>query len=99
MTHTPGPWKIHIVKDGGDWEYQVRTVRPHNPAGTIGIHVATVNSFLEAKGQQNADLLAAAPDLLQSLQDVLSHWYECDSHPTIHDQAKAAIAKAKGEKP
>lgn len=66
--HTPTPWVVRITKNGGDWTYEIRTRKPHNPAGTIGKHIATVNKFLDANANAEfivracnayADLLAA----------------------------------------
>ncbi len=66
-THTPGPWRVDIIKDGGNWDYQIRTVKPHNPGGKHGVHIAATNAYLEAKGEANANLIAAAPELLELL--------------------------------
>lgn len=57
--------------------------------------------FSDAKliSESNANLIAAAPDLLAALQDVL---YELSTTREVHDgtirQADAAIARALGEK-
>lgn len=61
--HTPGPWLVHIDKGGGNWEFTIRTKTPHNPAGTLGKHIATPNKFLP-EIEANAALIAAAPNLL-----------------------------------
>ena len=45
--HTTGSWVKHIIKDGGDWTYQVRTLKPHGARQDgIGSHLATVNKYL-----------------------------------------------------
>ena len=48
-TWTDEPWVGHIRKDGGDWDYTIRTLKPHNPAGDIGKHIASVNKYLLAE--------------------------------------------------
>ncbi len=76
--HTPGPWKLHIEKDGGDWDYQIRTIKPHNPAGEIGKHIGSTNRFIP-EVEANSKLFASAPDLLsacQAMHDALSNILE-----------------------
>ncbi len=76
--HTPKPWIIHIDKDGGEWDWTIRTLKPHNPAGGIGKHIATVNRYLP-EVEANGNTLAAAPDLLaacEALHDALSNILE-----------------------
>ncbi len=90
MSHTPGPWRY----DSG----KIWTPR--------GWWVASVYEDMEEdiKGA-NGRLLAAAPDLLEALEAMLSYTAElnplqgCDGrdHPAVN-QASAAIAKARGEK-
>lgn len=104
--HTPGPWTVEIVKDGGNWTYNVRTVKPHNPAGCLGKHIATCNPLMEARGESNASLIAAAPDLLAALEDLVERagtsMHQANSDGAEYDvdaelkAAYAAIAKAKG---
>lgn len=110
MNHTPGPWCLDIDKSQGNWNYNIRTVKPHNPAGGIGKHIATVNPYMtELQGnsawpcaEQNGHILAAAPELLTTLQ-ALTDW--CCSNTSPRDPnsphellvaAVAAVAKAKG---
>jgi hypothetical protein len=69
--HTPGPWVVHIQKDGGNWDYQIRTLKAHNPAwegrGThVGKHVASLNRHI-LEVEANANLFAVSPDLLEEL--------------------------------
>src|SRR5688572_1364679 len=95
--YTPGPWVLHIDKHGGNWRYEIRTKLPHNPAGGAGKHIATINSYLEAKGEANAQLIAAAPELLAACAEVLD---SIDNENfTLEECAsllKWAIAKAEG---
>ncbi len=95
--HTPGPWTLLINKEGGNWDWAIRTVKPHNPAGEIGIHIAEVNRFLP-EVEANAHLIAAAPEMFAALEAILfqivqGKVLERDACITA---ARAAIAKAKG---
>jgi hypothetical protein len=66
---TPGPWTVFVQKDGGNWDWQIRTVEPHNPAGGLGKHVATANKYLHHV-EANAQVLAAAPEMYDALVDM-----------------------------
>jgi len=44
----------------------------------------------------NARLIAAAPDLLDVLKEIISDGLHCDVVPHLHYKARAAIAKATG---
>lgn len=88
--HTPGPW--HHVMDGfritiGN-KKTGRTTTPHN------YMVAEIpdNSFI---AEANARLIAAAPELLEALEDILSSGIGLSNRLDL--KARAAIAKAKGE--
>lgn len=100
--HTPGPWTLYIHKDGGNWDYQIRTVKPHNPAGELGKHIADVNKYLAP--EENGRLLAASPDLLDALIAALPYiecamgdpCYKPGAVAKIVKQMQSAIAKAEG---
>ena len=91
--HTPGPWIVALNIDG---VY----------AGTLSVVKSAVGSEIcgprqirpQAKElEANANLIAAAPDLLEALKAILTI---CDSegmYALESDAARAAIAKAKGE--
>jgi len=91
--HTPGPWMLDINKRGGEWDYLIRTVKPHNPAGGVGMHVATVNVTFKHLPEDNARLIAAAPEMLEALKAVVA---VADRKTVEFDAARAAIAKAEG---
>lgn len=78
IKHTPGPWAV--VSDH-DWhsgqQYGVKDVVPLN-------HTIT---------EANANLIAAAPDLLEALEAVLS---VADRATDEFDMARKAIACARG---
>ncbi|HCI2724793.1 TPA: hypothetical protein NOT47_005107 [Pseudomonas aeruginosa] len=84
MKHTPGPW----YRDGTT----VYALNPHNfnrfSAQIHGAH--TPKSELEAVAQ----LMQAAPDLLEALQACIQQITALCSADDVPDQARAAIAKA-----
>lgn len=93
--HTPGPWEVRRGSDG-----YIRQVV--GPKGRIvsrwnGLAAPTSN-----EGEANALLIAAAPDLLACLEQMVER-HEALGRPDdgwdglYIDEAKAAIAKAKGE--
>jgi len=51
------------------------------------------------EAEANARLIAAAPDLLEALKEMLSVWEEDDpAYGAMHaDKARAAIARAEGK--
>ncbi|HCT4746630.1 TPA: hypothetical protein ACRMBV_003067 [Pseudomonas aeruginosa] len=84
MKHTPGPW----YRDGTT----VYALNPHNfdrfSAQIHGAH--TPKSELEAVAQ----LMQAAPELLEALQVCIQQITALCSADDVPDQARAAIAKA-----
>lgn len=84
--HTPGPWKYLAEKEG--------------MAGAITAKTGWVCDFDTDPSPANANLIAAAPDLLavlQELQESASYWSEYDVPLGVVDRINSAIAKAKGE--
>lgn len=101
--HTPGPWhRTHTAEAGA-----ICKIVGAAPAGNI----ATVHSVPDDWGghEENARLIAAAPDLLAALRDLYdmtgsSGWQnagatlgEREKRIACLNLARAAIAKAKGE--
>ena len=91
--HTPGPWKATFAISGSVYIF-----------GGDRNFVRVFNEWLdEANQEANACLIAAAPDLLEVLEELLSM---CQRQEDFHDdgdgcmfeRASAAIAKARGEK-
>jgi hypothetical protein len=97
-THTPGPWRIG---DAGQTIFGPKTDQPA-PITIATLQGATPRCGI-AERTANKYLIAAAPDLLASLEWVLS-MVETDPdtewHRTMYrahlDLAREAIAKAKG---
>ena len=91
--HTPGSWEWKRWPAG--FRVTVGTLAP-------GRHVALASVLpMDVKGERtaNARLIAAAPDMLEALEEVLLH----TRHATLSDDAldaldtaREAIAKAKG---
>lgn len=81
--HTPGPWEYR----GHAW---VQTADDKKtPIANFNFYAAT---------EANARLIAAAPDLLESLQELMVAADHVSGGPvTWLEKARAAIAKATGE--
>jgi hypothetical protein len=83
--HPPGPWYVEHI---GSRPYIV-----DQPTKNFGI--AEVHGITPETAEANARLLAAAPELLQSLQSLLWQW---DNHQALMgmalQDARAAILKA-----
>jgi hypothetical protein len=91
--HTPGPWslKTYTYFSGGTEQGDVV-----DPDGrTIRVCGFSLTSTPESKA--NARLIAAAPDLLEVLREILQDGMHCDVVPHLHAKALAAIAKATKE--
>lgn len=86
---TPGPWRCVVIGVGGGWNDPVNVCEVRSEDGDR--HVA------EHIFEQDARLIAAAPDLLR-VAELVVDWL--DEEPGSHklcDAARAAIAKALGE--
>jgi len=83
--HTPAPWIYSGIKNEGKVSVTIFSGENGNLVGTITTTKA------------NANLIAAAPDLLQVVEDYV---LLCDLHDyvgAVPDAARAALRKAKGE--
>lgn len=85
--HTPGPWEI-LKGDHGRTIYSIGPLSSDEYAGT---------SWLEVS-EPDAHLIAAAPELLEALESVLVNCLDSEGLAAAYTKARAAIAKAKGEK-
>ncbi len=97
MSHTPGPW--YSMKEG--------TIVPLKSiyCEQLGFQIGFVNTdrkSVDIEAHDNAQLIAAAPDLLSALRDLASVGAEEEriavTFKPEFDAARAAIAKATGEK-
>ncbi len=93
MSHTPGPW-IHRT-DGDEWTCDIVTQEGVNTEGTpMFWNIASYNKQRH-EAEDNAKLIAAAPDLLIALQGLVAY-FNWAITPEV-DNARAAIAKALGQ--
>jgi len=93
--HTPGPWVILLDDDAIEivGNADERSV----PVADIMLdeHTSFAPQMIEAVA--NANLIAAAPDLLEALENLLAvHEGQGGTKYHAGDIARAAIAKAKG---
>lgn len=87
--HTPGPWVACGYGDYSDYDGKCRVV-----LGEGGdIRTAVVLGFDTPENEANARLIAAAPDLLEALQDILDTGFAGGPQAK---RARAAIQKATG---
>jgi hypothetical protein len=98
--HTPGPWKTvarnYPIADTGDYDgcWEVLTGDPKKPIVQIWGD--------SDEDEANARLIAAAPDLLEALKNIVNLWdHHASAHGDgtifpLHVAARAAIAKAEG---
>ena len=91
--HTPGPWAIESPDISGA-PFRVRKSENH-PQGDLTI--CHVNPYLAYESEANAQLIAAAPDLLQAVEDFLLLATLHDWEGAAIDNAREALRKAKGE--
>lgn len=94
--HTPGPWEIGRVSAPNTGATPIRW-KGENIAWACGKDSA--HRLDEATARANAQLIATAPDLLQSLCDleiILSGKPHDRDEQKLLQAARAAIAKAEG---
>lgn len=86
MTHTSRPW---------DREYIWNLLR----IGKKSLNIVT-NDGLNSPDEDDADLIAAAPEMLavlERLEESAEYWSEYEVPIGIVEDIKASIAKARGE--
>lgn len=91
--HTPGPWAATPCLDVGRYgpPWTIRVDKQTVVASLIGAALHRGAETAEA----NARLIAAAPDLLAALKELLPMWESGIREPWV-ERARAAIAKAEG---
>lgn len=89
MSHTPGPWSWWTSNS-----HKRLTAEGKQDGGVLSAVSASGHADVRVS-EQDARLIAAAPDLLEALQFVMSATGEQLS--TAFEQAQVAIAKATGE--
>ena len=89
--YTPGPW---TVEEYGEDDCPALVI--HKDTESRVCFMATPGSHGDpAKIEADARLIAAAPDLLEALRDLVSEWDDGLDDP-FWNAARAAIAKATG---
>ncbi len=97
MQHTPGPWKC-VGTLGPQSNPSIRG--PEVIEDTRGQRLANIAGLWKTpQSEANGRLMAAAPDLLDALNTMLTHMGmdEDEWNKPTFDKARAAIAKATGE--
>ena len=91
--HTPGPWFVPTPT------YRTLYVEARVGNGMLQEVAACGPTADPAQQAANAQLIAAAPELLEALSDCAAHmhWTQPQGEAALK-KAKAAIAKATGEK-
>ena len=100
---TPGPWEVRNINDRRrGWRISIKQDDPPEPIGDIAhvymksgqSHTFTDNAD-NGTGIANAQLIAAAPELLEACKKVVNNWGNL--HPKDRQQLKQAITNAKGK--
>jgi len=103
MKHTPGPWISVLVSDlRGGWSgYSVwQDIERPYANSPMAVKICSLPDGTTAEALANARLLAAAPELLKSLEVLIDEIddYEMDAELSAKLQnARLAIAKARGK--
>ena len=86
MSHTPGPWRTFVWN-----EFAGEAVIQNVSVITDNVDIAYFRRATD-EVMANAQLIAAAPDLLEALEDLVDEYGVAVST----EKVKAAIAKARG---
>ena len=106
--HTPGPWFYRKSKDGSEFAVYSDESCTKDSIITYGGCGCCNASDESIALEEDATLIAAAPDLLEALEGMLEVYGVYDQHlyrepfsrsveVELCNQARAAIARAKGE--
>jgi hypothetical protein len=96
--HTPGPWSVFRQDGYATYIHAINEGDEINTFQVASCHCATNRKYFPTRNEAeaNARLIAAAPDLLEVLQEVMDR-------PLLTEgadwwvRARAAIAKAEGQ--
>ena len=93
MSHTPGPWEVYGPVDLDYWIiYRYPNGYDQHVATAHWNHPEDYSVVLN-----NAHIIAAAPEMLEVLEALVSMVDSGDYRQEILDLAEAAIRKARGE--
>jgi hypothetical protein len=93
--YTPGPWRVFTTTDGS----KLIGIGELNGGGITDCGFGVWRGG-DAEAIANARLIAAAPDLIEALQDILEYSGGAASaldDEYVMDRARAALSKALGE--
>ena len=89
-TFTPGPWRVESVDQGSDARGPTKMVM----ICADDMRIATM--FSKLNREANARLIAAAPELLEHLKDMVRRFEGClITHGTDKEFAQSATAHAR----
>jgi len=90
QSSSPGPWRI--VGPRSDGKTFIKT-------DTENLAIAALSFSDNKRGQANACLIAAAPEMLEALEALVGDWGVTARAETTDEckAARAAIAKARGD--
>ena len=92
---TPGPWYV-VADDGADFT-AIATKQQIDGVLDLDFEVLGSSEWLRANSK-DLQVMAAAPELFEALRDLLE---ACHAEPNMErerNQARAALAKATGDK-
>jgi len=103
--HTPSPWLVRFDEDSFDSKLSVLEVIDgseaslNHPQGELVLARVNVSAFAPHMDEPlaNARLIASAPDLLVALENLVADWERVHGPVPEDHEARAAIAKAKGQ--
>ena len=96
---TAGPWTVATAIDGTGHPF-VCAIGNHHECVIDGVEyaIARVGGETKVEAISNARMIAACPDLLAALVALLDVYLNDQGYlPEVEKQARAAIAKARGE--
>lgn len=98
MSHTPGPWKWTEcgIEDEVTLAPEGYPERPVSVVLTLGWVSCGDGTRGEEPSPDDARLIAAAPELLDALEDLVERAEDAGWHHELTETAREAIKKAKG---
>jgi hypothetical protein len=103
VKYTAGPWEAYawdIVKFGEDGRNICQISAPPQANDNTVKHIEPRWSKIDEETKANAHLIAAAPELLEALQDMYTEYraiYPQDATTRLLEKAWRAISKATGQ--
>lgn len=101
-THTPGPWKVetsdtHGIEILGDGDIKRYVAKIHDwTTDAVAPQYEAAELVLATEREANAKLIAAAPQLLEALEQAMEHGLAggCGGDCETVNRARAAIKEA-----